>query len=278
MSTASDTPKVWTPPAKVEKLFSGGGLNSNTSGSRTQVPLVEGKAPIQLYSWGTPNGHKLSILLEELGIEYDGHPVAIGKGDQFTSGFVGINPNSKIPALVDKDGPGGKPITIFESAAIMLYLAEKYKKFFPTDPRLKTEAMTWLFWQMSGLGPITGNFGHFFAYAPDDKAEARDYGVARFGMETQRLLSVLDTHLKDKAFMIGEEYSIVDMAILPWFLAARAGYTHKSGKAAGDFLSVDQYTNANTWANKLLERPGVQRGRQVFQGGIAKPWLEPKKE
>jgi len=215
-------------------------------------------------------------LLEELGVDYDAQVVRIMQGDQFTSGFVGINPNSKIPALVDKDGPDGKSISIFESAAIMLYLAEKYKKFLPTDPRLKTEAMTWLFWQMSGQGPITGNFGHFMVYAPDDKVEARDYGVARYGMEVQRLCHVLDTHLKGRKYMIGDEYSIVDMAILPWFQQLRTGYNHKSGITANNFLSVDQYTNAIAWADKILERPAVQKGKQVFKDGIPKPWLVPK--
>jgi len=274
--------KVWAPPAKIESLFAAtsgnafAGLNSNKSGARTQVPLTVGTAPIQFYSTYTPNSIKVSILLEELGVDYDGHVISIGKGDQFTSGFVGINPNSKIPALVDNHGPDGKPISVFESAAIMLYLAEKYHKFLPTDPRLKAEAMSWLFWQMSAQGPMTGNFGHFMVYAPDDKCEARDYGTARYGMEVQRLCHVLDTHLKDRKFMVGEEYTVVDMAILPWFQQLRTGYIHKTGKTAGDFLSVDQYVNAIAWADRLLTRPAVEKGRLVFKDGIAKPWLQTK--
>jgi len=278
--TGGEDTKVWTPPAKVEDVFhvtqanAFTGLNSNKSGARTEKPLATTNAPIQLYSMLTPNSVKVSILLEELGIDYDANCISISKGDQFTSGFVSINPNSKIPALVDKEGPDGKPIAIFESAAIMIYLAKKYKKFYPTDPRLESELLSWLFWQMSGQGPASGNFGHFMVYAPDNKLEARDYGVARYGMEVQRLCSVLDNHLKNRKFIVGDEYTIADMAILPWFAQLRVGYIHKSGITAKDVLSIDQYVHANAWADRLLQRPAVERGRQVLKGEVPKPWLK----
>jgi len=282
-TTMAQEEKVWNPPPKVENLFQStsgnafSGLNSPKSGHRTDQALVVGSAPVQLYSTLTPNSVKVCILLEELGVNYDANLISISKGDQFSSGFVEVNPNSKIPALVDKEGPGGKPITIFESASIMIYLAEKCNKFWFTDTRLKTEAMSWLFWQMSAQGPMTGNFGHFMVYAPDGKLEARDYGVARYGMEVQRLCSVLDNHLKDRQYMVNNEYSIVDMAIFPWFYQTRTGYVHKSGVSAKDFLSVDQYTNAIAWADRIAARPAVDRGRQVLKNGVAKPWLEGNK-
>eukprot|EP01040_Poterioochromonas_malhamensis_P006553 gene6555-7057_t len=245
----------WTPPAKIED-----------------------SAPLQLYSLSTPNGQKVGILLEELGVDYDAHVVNIGKGDQFTSGFVQVNPNSKIPALVDKEGPDGQPINLFESASINLYLAEKYGgRFIPHEPRLRAEMMNWLFWQMGGFGPFLGQLGHFFVHAPADKVEARDYGVARYGMETQRLCSVLDQHLEGRWYMVGDEYTLADIAIFPWFNALRIGFKHSSGVAAKDFLSIDQYKNANARADLILERPAVQRGVTVchFSDG-PKPWLKPK--
>lgn len=202
--------------------------------------------------------------------------INIGKGDQFTSGFVGVNPNSKIPALLDKEGPDGKPINLFESASILVYLAEKHgNKFYPTDPRLRAEVMNWLFWQMAGFGPMCGNFGHFMVYAPADKVEARDYGVARYGMEVQRLCSVLDLHLKGRTYVVGEEYTIADMAIYPWFSQLMKGYKHSSGVSANDFLSIEKYTNAIAWADRIAQRPAVQRGVTVCNfAGIGKPWLE----
>jgi len=219
----------------------------------------------------------VSILLEELGVEYDAHPISISKGDQFNSGFVQLNPNSKIPAIRDLDGPEGKPIDVFESASIMIYLADKFKKFLPTDPRLRTEAMTWIFWQMSAQGPMTGQFGHFFVYAPDDQIDTRNYGVGRYGMEVQRLCSVLDTHLQGKKYVVGEEYTIADMILLPWYNILRTGYQNKYGIMPNEFLTISQYKNANAWADRLLERPGVQRGLQVLKGGIPKPWLQEHK-
>lgn len=225
------------------------------------------------------SGQKVGIILEELGVDYDAHVINIGKGEQFTSGFVEINPNSKIPALVDKEGPDGKSINLFESASIALYLAEKYNKFIPADPRLRAEMFNWIFWQMGGLGPFPGQFGHFFVYAPGDKIETRDYGVARYGMETQRLCSVLDQYLATRTYLVGEEYSLADMIVFPWFNQLRVGYKHTSGVAANDFLSIENYKNANAWADRILERPAVQRGLKVCHWSEgAKPWLNQKPE
>lgn len=198
--------------------------------------------------------------------------INIGVGDQFTSGFVAVNPNSKIPAAVDLNGPGGKAVDLFESASIMLYFAEKTGRFIPSDPATRAECMNWLFWQMGGLGPMCGNFGHFMVYAPDDKVETRDYGVARYGMEVQRLCSVLDQHLSTRNYLVGEEYSIADMASFPWFNQLRIGYKHSSGITAKDFLSIDQYKHANAWADRIAERPAVKRGLLVCSGGVGKPW------
>jgi len=273
----------WRPPQTVEELFkvtSGNNfasMNSPKAGARAERELPVGPAPFQLYSLATPNGQKIGILLEELGADYDAHVISITAGDQFNSGFVSVNPNSKIPSAVDKDGPDGKPINLFESCSIMLYLADKYNRFIPTDKRLRTDVITWLFWQAAGQGPMTGNFGHFMVYAPPDKKEAREYGVARYGMEVQRLCSVLENHLATRKFMVGEEYTIADMAIFPWFNQLKVGYKHKSGIGAYDFLSVNQYVNVNAWAERILERPGVKRGITVCSGGKGKPWLEEKK-
>lgn len=231
-----------------------------------------------MFSLATPNGHKVGILLEELGVDYDAHVINIGKGDQFTSGFVSVNPNSKIPALLDKDGPDGQPISVFESVSICLYLAEKFKSpLLPADFRLRTEVLNWLMFQTSGQGPMTGNFGHFFVYAPPDKLEARDYGVGRYGMEVQRICSVMDRHLEGRTYFVGEQYSLADVVLFPWFHQLRVGYKHSSGVAAAQFLRVDQYTNCNAWADRILARPAVVRGLQVCSwSGKAKPWLDEK--
>ncbi len=205
--------------------------------------------------------------------------INIGSGDQFTSGFVSVNPNSKIPAMVDKEGPDGQPINLFESGSIVLYLAEKHGRFIPKDPRLRFEAMNWVFWQMGGQGPFTGQFGHFMVYAPADKCETRDYGTARYGMEVQRLCDVLNQHLATREYMVGDEYSIADIMIFPWFNQLQIGYKHTSGIAAADFLSVDKYTNVVAWAKRISERPAVQRGLQVCHwSNGAKPWLEKKED
>lgn len=276
---AESSAPTWVPPEKIEELFaktSGNqfaSINSPVAGARTQQDLPDGPSPIQLYSLGTPNGQKVSIMLEELGIDYDAHFINIGKGDQFTSGFVSVNPNSKIPAMTDKDGPGGSPINVFESASIMIYLAEKYGRFIPNDFRARTEVMNWLFWQMGGLGPMCGNFGHFMVYAPGDKIETRDYGAARYGMEVQRLLSVLDQHLAGKTYMVNEEYTVADMASFPWVNQLLIGYKHPSGIDAKGFLSVEKYTNVLAWVERIRERPAVKRGLVVCTNGQGKPWL-----
>lgn len=280
---------IWNPPQKVEELFlatSGNkwaSINRPTAGAREEKEVPRGSAPFQLYSLATPNGQKPAILLEEIGIEYDAHKIMLD-GGQFTSGFVDINPNSKIPAAVDYDGfdgLNGEPVKLFESASILLYLAEKYQRFLPLNPALKAQVMNWLFWQVGGQGPITGAcFGHFFVYAPDDKVEARDYGVARYGMEVQRLCSVLENHLKTRAYMVGEEYSIADIAIFPWFQQLRSGYHHSSGVTASSFLSITEYyPHANAWADRILARPAVQRGMTVcsWSHESTKPWLSNEK-
>eukprot|EP01087_Luapelamoeba_hula_P020532 TRINITY_DN701_c0_g1_i1.p2 TRINITY_DN701_c0_g1~~TRINITY_DN701_c0_g1_i1.p2 ORF type:complete len:301 (+),score=52.36 TRINITY_DN701_c0_g1_i1:66-968(+) len=269
----------WTPPAHIEELFAQAAgsqfasINAPTAGARTEKELPVGSAPLQLYSLGTPNGFKASIMLEELGVDYDAFVINIGSGDQFTSGFVEVNPNSKIPALVDKEGPGGKSLNVFESGSIVLYLAEKHKRFLPEDFGLRTEVLNWTFWQMGGQGPMTGNFGHFMVYAPADKVETRNYGVARYGMEVQRLCSVLDRHLAGKTYMVGEEYTVADIMVFPWFNQLLTGYKHTSGIGAGEFLNVKQYTNALAWHARIAERPAVQRGLQVCTKGQGKPWL-----
>jgi len=268
---------VWIPPQKIEELYAKekiSQINSFDAGARTETALPSGNAPIQLYSLATLNGQKIGILLEELGIDYDAHVINIGKGDQFSSGYIEVNPNSKIPALVDKEGPDGKPIHLFESASMMLYLAEKYNRFIPKDPRLRVEMFNWLFWQMAGQGPMTGNFGHFLVYAPAHKKETREYGVQRYGMDTQRLCDVLDRHLAGREFIVGNEYTIADMICFPWFnFLLNSGYKNKY-VAAGDFLGMSKYKNGIAWAERIRNRPAVQRGITVcsFNGG-AKPWL-----
>lgn len=277
---------LFAPPPKIEELFSAtegnkfASINRPTAGAREQTPLPEGPAPIQLYSLGTPNGWKVSILLEELadatGLQYDAHKINIGTGAQFTSGFVGVNPNSKIPALLDKEGPGNQPISVWETGSINLYLCEKTGHFIPKDLRLRTEVMNWTFWQMAGQGPMTGAaFGHFFVYAPEDKIETREYGIARYGMEVQRLCSVLDQALEGKEYLVGNEYSLADIMCFPWFHQLRTGYKHSSGISAADFLTIEQYKNVNAWADRIAARPAVQRGLQVcsWASEATKPWL-----
>ncbi|KAF0691625.1 Aste57867_17195 [Aphanomyces stellatus] len=269
----------WTPPTKVEDLYAAASgnkfasINSPEAGARVEEDLPVGSAALQLYSLGTPNGTKVSILLEELGVDYDAHFIHIGEGHQFKSGFVNVNPNSKIPALLDQDGPDGKPIHVWESASIALYLAEKYNKFLPTSPREKIEVQNWIFWQMAGQGPMAGNFGHFFVYAPADKGAARDYGVSRYGMETQRLCSVLDQHLQGKTYIVGETYTLADIICFTWANQLDTGYIHSSGKSAKDFLSFDKYKNIHAWLERIRARPAVQRGLTVCTNGVGKPWL-----
>lgn len=280
--------RVWTPPPKLDDLFTHlkgnqfANVNSSTSGARSQKELPVGNAKLQFYSLATPNGHKPAIYLEELGVDYDAHTINIGASalDQFTSGFVEINPNSKIPALVDLDGFDGEKTPVFESAAIVYYLAEKFDvegKFYPQSPKLRNEIRQWIFWQMGGQGPHTGNFGHFFVYAPADQIEARNYGVARYGMEVKRLCHVLETRLTGRTYLVGEKYSIADIVVFPWFYQLSKGYLQKNGEGAASFLSVlEDYPNSTQWMNRILERPAVQRGLQVCSSAGAKPWLENK--
>mmetsp|Transcript_171019 Transcript_171019/g.548023 ORF Transcript_171019/g.548023 Transcript_171019/m.548023 type:complete len:312 (+) Transcript_171019:56-991(+) len=287
----------WIPPERIEDLYkatdgnSFTGINQPTAGPRSESPLPRGETPFQLYSLATPNGWKVGILLEELGIAYDAHVINIGKGEQFSSGFVGASPNSKIPAAVDFDGPGGEPMALMEGAAIMLYLCEKYpdRGFCPSDVRLRSECLQWLFWQVGSQGSMTGNFGHFMVYAPPGQVDARNYGVARYGMEVQRLLDVLERHLAGigdfrgspgrcasgpRTFLVGEAYSVADMACLPWVLMLRGtGYDRPGQPRARDFLGLGRYPNVSAWVDRLASRPAVQRGMRVCAGS-PKPWLK----
>lgn len=251
-------PKVWT-----YKEGNGGkfaGINRPTAGARTEKTLPVGQHPFQLYSLGTPNGVKVTIMFEELlelGIkeaEYDAHLINIGEGDQFSSGFVSVNPNSKIPALVDKNN--GKPIHIFESGSILLYLAEKFGKFLPKDIPGRTAVMNWLFWQVGSAPFLGGGFGHFFAYAP----EKFEYPIDRFAMEAKRQLDVLDKALAKSKYIAGEEYSIADMAIFPWYGLLVKGQNYEG---AAEFLSVHEYKNVIRWADEIGARKAVKRGRMV---------------
>ena len=255
-------------PAKVWEWKQGNGgrfanINRPVSGPTHDKQLQVGKHPLQLYSLATPNGVKVTIMLEELlaaghsGAEYDAWLINIGEGDQFGSGFVEINPNSKIPAMVDhapKDG--GEPLRVFESASILIYLAEKFGAFLPTDLRKRTETMSWLMWQM-GSGPfLGGGFGHFYAYAP----MKIEYAIDRFAMEVKRQLDVLDKHLADNEFMAGSEYTIADMAIWPWYGTFMQGKVYND---AASYLEADSYTNLKRWTDLIAARPAVKRGRMV---------------
>lgn len=209
---------------------------------------------IQLYSLGTPNGQKVSVALEEMGLPYDAHLINIMQGDQFKDEFVQINPNSKIPAIVDPDGPGGNH-AVFESGAILLYLAEKSGKFLSHDPKKRSETLQWLFFQMGGVGPMFGQFGHFFKYAKD-KCD-HEYPVERYTKETKRLLSVIDKRLEGRDFLV-DEYSIADMAIFPWVLCLDKFYH------AREYLGLDEYRNINNWVNRICERPASHKGLGVL--------------
>jgi GST-like protein len=250
-------PKVWEMQEDNGGKFSG--INQPTAGARFEKDLPRGKHSLQLYSLATPNGVKVTIMLEELlelGIkeaEYDAYTIDILKGEQFGSGFVEINPNSKIPALVDHSLEPGQ--AIFESGAILLYLAEKFQKFCPKEGRQRTEVLNWLFWQMASAPYVGGGFGHFYAYAPSKMK----YPIDRFTMETKRQLDVLDKQLAQYPYVAGDEYSIADMAIFPWYGALVKGMLYE----AGEFLKVQDYTNVQSWADRLLERPAVLRGRLV---------------
>jgi GSH-dependent disulfide-bond oxidoreductase len=249
-------PNVWTWDKPSGGQFAS--INRPISGPTHEKELPVGRHPLQLYSQGTPNGVKVTVMLEELlaaghgGAEYDAWLIRIGEGNQFGSGFVAINPNSKIPALVDRSGP--KPLRVFESGAILLYLAEKFGAFLPKDER-RAECLSWLFWQMGSAPYIGGGFGHFYAYAPT-KVE---YAINRFTMEAKRLLDVLDKRLADNEYLAGDVYTIADMAAWPWY----AGLVKFGQYGAAEFLSAHEYRNVNRWADAIYARPAVQRGRMV---------------
>ena len=213
-------------------------------------------ANIQLHSLATPNGQKVSIALEEMQIEYDAHLINIMQGDQFTEAFIKINPNSKIPALVDLTGDNGKPLPIIESGAIMLYLAEKTGKFIPKDPVKRSQVLQWLFFQMGGVGPMFGQFGHFYKYATDKGDQS--YAIERYTKETKRLLKVLDTQLSNNEYIAGDEYSIADMSIMPWVLCLDAFYN------GSDQLDLPSFTHVNRWVEVLKARPAVKKGLKVL--------------
>ena len=250
-------PKVWTWDEKNGGAFAS--INRPTAGARHEKPLPVGRHPLQLYSLGTPNGVKVTIMLEELlaaghsGAEYDAWLIEIGKGDQFGSGFVEVNPNSKIPALMDRSGP--EPVRVFESGAILVYLAEKFGAFLPREGAARAECLSWLFWQV-GSGPfVGGGFGHFYAYAP----EKFEYPINRFAMETKRQLDVLDQRLAVSEYVAGPEYTIADMAIWPWYGQLAKGELY----GAGEFLQVQEYRNLQRWTAQIGSRPAVQRGAMV---------------
>jgi GSH-dependent disulfide-bond oxidoreductase len=258
MSSSSEyvPPKVWTWNKPNGGQFAS--TNRPIAGATHDKELPVGRHPLQLYSLATPNGQKVAIMLEELlalghkGAEYDAWLIRIS-GDQFGSGFVAINPNSKIPAMVDRSGP--KPIRIFESGAILLYLAEKFGAFLPTDPAERAECFSWLFWQMGSAPFLGGGFGHFFAYAPI-KIE---YAIDRYAMETKRLLDVLDRRLAESAYLAGDHYTIADIANWPWY----GGLARANSYGAAEFLSVQDYKNVLRWADEIAARPAVKRGRIV---------------
>ena len=254
--TPYEPPKVWT-----WNMESGGrfaSINRPISGPTHEKELPIGRHPLQLYSLATPNGVKATVMLEELlaighsGAEYDAWLIRID-GNQFGSGFVAVNPNSKIPALMDRSGP--EPIRVFESGSILVYLAEKFGAFLPTDRKTRAECMSWLFWQMGAAPYLGGGFGHFYAYAPT-KIE---YAIDRFAMEVKRELDVLDRRLADNEYLSGRDYTIADIAVWPWYGALVKGLLY----GAGEFLSVHEYKNVIRWTDAIARRPAVKRGRMV---------------
>ena len=258
-------PADYVPPAVWQWTSPSGGkfasINRPTAGPTHDKELPQGDHPLQLYSLGTPNGVKVTIMLEELlaaghrGAEYDAWLIDISEGDQFGSGFVELNPNSKIPALLDRTDPA-RPQRVFESGAILLYLAEKFGAFLPADPAARTAALSWLFWQMGSAPFLGGGFGHFYAYAPF-KIE---YAIDRYAMEVKRQYDVLDRHLATHDYMAGPDYSIADMAIWPWYGAVVLGQAY--GDAA-TFLSLADYRHVRRWVDRVAARPAVQRGRLI---------------
>ena len=259
MSSSSDytPPKVWTWNKASGGRFAN--INRPIAGPTQDKELPVGRHPFQLYSLGTPNGQKVTIMFEELlalghkGAEYDAWLIRIGEGEQFGSGFVAVNPNSKIPALLDRSG--AKPIRIFESGAMLLYLAEKFGALLPKDVAGRAECLSWLFWQMGSAPYLGGGFGHFYAYAPT-KIE---YAIDRFAMETKRQLDVLDRRLAESTYLAGDDYTIADIAVWPWYGGLAKGLLY----GAGEFLSVQDYKNVQRWADLIGARPAVKRGRIV---------------
>ncbi len=260
-------PKVWTWDSESGGRFAK--INRPIAGPTHEKDLPVGKHPLQLYSLATPNGVKVTIMLEELlelghsGAEYDAWLINIGEGEQFGSGFVSVNPNSKIPALMDHSTP--QPTRVFESGAILLHLAEKFDAFLPKDLPARSETLSWLFWQMGSAPYLGGGFGHFYAYAP----VKIKYAIDRFAMEVKRQLDVLNRHLADNQYMAGEAYTIADMAIYPWYGALVKGLVYD----AGEFLQVQEYTHVLRWTDELSQRPAVKRGRMVNR-----TWGEPSSQ
>ena len=250
-------PKIWTWDKPNGGQFEN--INRPIAGATHEKELPIGRHPLQLYSLATPNGVKVTVMLEELlalghsGAEYDAWLIRINKGDQFGSGFVAVNPNSKIPALMDRGGP--KPIRVFESGAILLYLAEKFRAFLPTDAATRAECLSWLFWQMGSAPYLGGGFGHFYAYAPT-KIE---YAIDRYAMEVKRQLDVLDRRLAETEYLAGADYSIADIAVWPWYGGLAKGRAY----GAGEFLQVQDYKHVQRWTDAVGARPAVQRGRKV---------------
>ncbi|WP_280547943.1 MULTISPECIES: glutathione-dependent disulfide-bond oxidoreductase [unclassified Halomonas] len=255
--TSYQPPRVW----RWERASGGqfASINRPVAGPTHDRELPVGQHPLQLYSLATPNGVKATIMLEELlalgheGAEYDAWPIRIGEGEQFSSGFVAANPNAKIPALMDHTTE--PPTRVFESGAILLYLAETFGAYLPDDHAGRTETLNWLFWQMGAAPFVGGGFGHFYAYAP----EPLQYPIDRYAMETKRQLDVLDRQLAERAYIAGDDYTIADMAIYPWYGVLVQGLLYD----AGEFLAVDEYPNVQRWARRIAERPAVKRGRMV---------------
>ena len=266
MSEPYTPPRVWTPTTAGGNFAS---INRPIAGATHDQELPVGEHPFQLYSLGTPNGMKVTILLEELlalghaDAEYDAWLIRIGEGEQFSSGFVEINPNSKIPALVDRRG--AEPLRVFESGAILLYLADSFGAFIPKDHAGRTETLNWLFWQMGSAPFLGGGFGHFYAYAP----EKLEYPINRYAMEAKRQLDVLDRLLAERTYVAGEEYGIADIAIWSWYGNLVLGQLYN----AAEFLSVQDYAHVQRWAQAIAARPAVQRGRRVNR-----TWGEPSEQ
>jgi GST-like protein len=259
-------PSSYTPPRVWKWESESGGrfakINRPIAGATHEKELPVGEHPLQLYSLATPNGVKVTVMLEELlalgrEAEYDAWLINIGDGDQFGSGFVGINPNSKIPAMLDRGTD--PPTRVFESGAILVHLAEKFDAFLPSDPSQRAECLSWLFWQMGSAPYLGGGFGHFYAYAP----EKWEYPINRFAMEVKRQLDVLDRNLAERPFLAGDDYTIADMATFPWYGALVMGKLYE----AGEFLDVGSYTHVVRWMSEIQKRPAVQRGQRVN-----KPW------